>query len=188
MEGAKPRRSTAMLIDLLRTKGAFSIAASRSQPPQAPSMVAPGRPARSEYDELALMGIGTPRDERRPMPDQAGGSLMTRASTSPAGSARETHGELQLVRKPSDWTAGSRASLLRHGPTSTVFEIFARPDLGPDDALTLQDFRAALVHGGAAAPPDVDLEVLCGEAVLMALFLIGLAGPVVVNPIDGTCR
>jgi hypothetical protein len=94
----------------------------------------------------------------------------------------------QLVRKPSDWTAGSRASLVQHGPTRTVFEIFARPDLSPDDALTLQDFRARLVHGGAAAPPDAELEVLGGEAVLMALFLLGLAWPVVVNPIHGTLR
>jgi hypothetical protein len=94
----------------------------------------------------------------------------------------------QLVRKPSDWTASGRASLVQHGPTKTVFEIFARPDLSQDDALTLQDFRARLVHGGAAAPTDADLEVLCGEAVLMALFLLGLAWPVVVNPIHGTFR
>ena len=92
----------------------------------------------------------------------------------------------QLVRKPSDWTAGSRASLVQHGPTKTVFEIFARPDPCPDDVLTLQDFRARLVHGDAAAPTDADLDVLCGEAVLMALFLLGLAWPVVVNPIHGT--
>jgi hypothetical protein len=97
-------------------------------------------------------------------------------------------GRPQLVRKPSEWTAGSRASLVQHGPTKTVFEIFARPDLSPDDALTLQDFRARLVQGGAAAPTDADLEVLCGEAVLMALFLLGLAWPVVVNPIHGTFR
>ena len=117
-----------------------------------------------------------------------GGSLMTRASTSQAEAARETHGKLQLVRKPSDWTAGGRASLVQHGPTKTVFEIFARPDLSPDDALTLQDFQARPMHGGAAAPTDADLEVLCGEAVLMALFLVGLAWPVAVNPIDGTFR
>jgi hypothetical protein len=100
--------------------------------------------------------------------------------------ARSQYGKPQLVRKPSDWTAGSRASLVQHGPTRTVFEIFTRPDLRPDDALTLQDFRARLVHGRAAAPADADLAVLCDEAVLMALFLIGLAWPVAVTPIDGT--
>jgi hypothetical protein len=175
-----------MLIDSLPTKATSSFEVSPARPPEA--LVAPARPARSEYDELALTGIGTPRDERRRMSDEAGGSLMTRANTSQAGSGRETHGRLQLVRKPSDWMAGSRASLVQHGPTKTVFEIFARPDLGPDDALTLQDFRARLVHGGAAAPADADLEVLCGEAVLMALFLLGLAWPVVVNPIAGSFR
>jgi hypothetical protein len=175
-----------MLIDSLPTQATLSFEASHSRPPETLVLVAPGRPARSEYDELALTGIGTPRDERRRVPDKAGGSLMTRANTSQAVSARETHGKPQLVRKPSDWTAGSRASLVRHGPTKTVFEILARPDPSPDDVLTLQDFRARLVHGGAAAPTDADLEVLCAEAVLMALFLIGLARPVVVNPIDGT--
>jgi hypothetical protein len=109
---------------------------------------------------------------------KAGDSLMSRASRSQAVPVRETHGKPQLVRKPSDWMAGSRASLVRHGPTKTVFEVFARPDLGPDDILTLQDFRARLVHGGAAAPTDADLEMLCGEAALMALFLVGLAWPV----------
>ena len=135
---------------------------------------------------LALTGIGTPRVERRRMPDKAGGSLMTRANTSQAVSARETHGNRQLVRKPSDWTAGSRASLVQHGPTGAVFEISARPNLAPDDILTLQDFRALPVHGGAAAPANADLEVLSGEAVLMGLFLVGLAWPVAVNPIEGT--
>jgi hypothetical protein len=42
------------------------------------------------------------------------------------------------------------------------------------------------VHRGNAAPTDADLEALSGEAVLMALFILGLAWPVVVNPIDGT--
>jgi hypothetical protein len=79
--------------------------------------------------------------------------------------------------------AGSRASLVQHGPTKAVFEIFTRPDLDQDNALTLQDFRARLVHGGKTALTDADLEVLSGEAVLMALFLLGLAWPVVVNPI-----
>jgi hypothetical protein len=170
-----------MLIDLLSTKATSSFKVSRSRPPEARVRVATGRPARSKYDELALTGIGTPRDERRRMPGKAGGSLMSRASTSQAVSARETAGNPQLVRKPSDWTAGSRASLVQHGPTRTVFEISARPDLGPDDVLTLQDFRARPVHGGAAAPANADLEVLSDEAVLMALFLVGLAWPVVVN-------
>jgi hypothetical protein len=111
----------------------------------------------------------------------AAGRPARRANTSQAVSARETHGNPQLVRKPSDWTAGSRASLVQHGPTRTVFEISARPGLGPDDVLTLQDFRARPVPGGAAAPANADLEVLSGEAVLMALFLVGLAWPVVVN-------
>jgi hypothetical protein len=171
-----------MLIDSLPTKATSSFEVSHARPPEALVLVAPGRPARGKYDELALTGIGTPRGERRRMPNKTGGSRVTRADTSRAVSARETPGNPQLVRKPSDWTAGGRASLVQHGPTRTVFEISARPDLGPDDVLTLQDFRARPVHGGPAAPADADLEVLCGEAVLMALFLVGLAWPVVVNP------
>jgi hypothetical protein len=169
-----------MLINSLPTKSTSSFEVSPSRPPEALVLAAPGRPARSQY-ELAFTGSGTPRGEWRRMPDEAGGSLMSRANTSQAVSARELHGNPQLVRKPSDWTAGRRASLVRHGPTSTVFEISARPDLGPDDVLTLQDFRARPVHGGAPAPANADLEVLCGEAVLMALFLVGLAWPAVVN-------
>jgi hypothetical protein len=167
-----------MLIDSLLTNATSPFETNPSRPLEALVRVAPNRPARSEYDELVVTGIGTARDERRRMPNKAGGSLMTRANT------RETHGKLQLVRKPSDWMAGSRASLVRHGPTKTVFEIFARPDLSPDDALTLQDFRARLVQGGAEPPTDAELEVLCGEAILMALFLLGLVWPVVVNSID----
>jgi hypothetical protein len=177
-----------MSIDLLPTKATSSFKMSHSRSPEALVLAAPARPARSGYDELASTGSGTPRDERRRLPNKAGGSPMTRASTSQAVSARETPGKPQLVRKPSDWTAGSRASLVQHGPTKTVFEIFARHDLSPDDALTLQDFRARLAHGGAAAPTGADLEALGDEAVLMALFLVGLAWPVVVNPIDGTFR
>jgi hypothetical protein len=177
-----------MLIHSSPTKAASFFEVRPSRRPDALGLDAHNRPGRSEYDQFALTGSGTSRDERRLMPDSAGGSLVTRASTSQAVSARETHGMPQLVRKPSDWTAGSRASLVQHGPTKTVFEIFARPDLIPDEALTLQDFRARLMHGGAAAPSDADLEVLCGEAVLMALFLVGLAWPVVANPIDGNLR
>jgi hypothetical protein len=79
--------------------------------------------------------------------------------------------------------ASSRASVVHHGPTRTVFEISARPDLGPDDILTLEDFRARLVHRGEGRAPatEADLEVLRGEAVLMALFLLGLAWPATVN-------
>jgi hypothetical protein len=162
-----------MLIDSLPTKVASSFQVGHARPPKPPVPVAPARPARSEYDALASTGIGTPRDQRRRLPDKAGG---------------ETHGKPQLVRKPSDWTVGSRASLVRHGPTKTIFEILACPDLRPDDALALQDFRARLVHGGAAAPAAADLEMLRGEAVLMALFLIGLAWPVTVNPVAGALR
>jgi hypothetical protein len=172
-----------MLIDSLPAKATSSFEVSRARPPQALVRVAPGRPGRSAYDELASTGTGAPRDERRRTSDKAGGSLMPRPNTSQAVSARATPGKLELVRKPSDWTVGSRASLVRHGPTKMVFEISARPDLGPDDALTLQDFRARLVPGGAAARTDADLEVLSGEAVLMGLFLVGLAWPVAVNPI-----
>jgi hypothetical protein len=170
-----------MLIDLLPTKAALSSKMSRARPPEALVRVAPGRPAPIENDELALAG-GAPRDERRRMPNKAGGSPMTGANISPGVSACETPGKPQLVRKPSDWTAGSRASLVQHGPTKAVFEIFARPNLSPDDALTLQDFRARLVHRGDSHI-DADLEVLCSEAVLMALFLVGLAWPAVINPI-----
>src|SRR5580704_8147287 len=107
-----------MLTDLLPTKATLSSKVSHSRPPEALVLVAAGGPARSEYDELALTGSGTPRDERH-MPDKAGGSPVIGANTSQAVSARETPGKPQLVRKPSDWTAGSRASLVRHGPTKT---------------------------------------------------------------------
>ncbi|HEY1410857.1 MAG TPA: hypothetical protein VGF36_01890 [Rhodopila sp.] len=108
---------------------------------------------------------------------------MTRASTSHVARARPTHGKPQLVRKPSDWTASSRPSIVLHGPTKTVFEISARPDLSPDDILTLEDFRARLVHAGENRAPatDADLQELRGEAVVMALFLLGLAWPATVN-------
>ena len=164
-----------MLIDSLPTKATSSFEVSPPRPPETLVPVARSRPARSQYDEPALTGIDTPRDERRRMPDKAGGSPMARAATSQAVSTCETRGRPQLVRKPPDWMAGSRASLVQHGPTKAVFEIFTRPDLDLDNALTLQDFRARLVHGGKAAPTDADLEVLSGEAVLMALFLLGLA-------------
>jgi hypothetical protein len=105
-------------------------------------------------------------------------------NTSDAAFAREAIDKPQIVRKPSDWMAGSRASLVQHAPTKTVFEVFARPDLSQDDSLTLEDFRARLVHRGDGKMPftDTDLEMLCGEAVLMALFLVGLAWPLAVNP------
>jgi hypothetical protein len=121
----------------------------------------------------------------------AGGSLRCPLADIPSPSAhwprrvsaRERDDKPQLVRKPSDWMASSRASIVRHGPTKTVFKISACPDLSPDDILTLEDFRARLLHGGEGTAPatDADLEVLCGEAVLMALFLLGLAWPVPVN-------
>jgi hypothetical protein len=160
-----------MLIDSLPTKVTSSFKVSPSRPPETLVLVEPSRPARSEYDEQALTGIGTPRDERRRVPDKARGSPMARANTSQAVSACEIRGKPQFVRKPSDWMAGSQASLVQHGPTETVFEIFARPDLGPDDALTVQDFRARLARRGAAAPTDADLEVLSGDAVLMCFSL-----------------
>jgi hypothetical protein len=133
----------------------------------------------------ALKGINTTcEDEQRRKLGKIEYARMTRANTSHAVSVCETEGNPQLVRKPSDWMASSRASLVQHGPTKTVFEIFARSDLSQDDILTPVDFRARLVHAGEGATPptDADLEVLCGEAVLMALFLVGLAWPVAVNP------
>ena|SRR5882757_2027928 len=139
----------------------------------------------SRHDERALKEINAPRgEERRRIQIKIICSPSVDANTSHAISARETIGKPQIVRKPSDWMVGSRASLVQHAPTKTVFEIFARPDLSQDDSLALEDFRARLVHGGAGKTPstDADLEVLCGEAVLMALFLVGLAWPVAVNP------
>jgi len=137
------------------------------------------------YDARALREISAPReDERRRMPDKIICSRASNANTSHAVSVREATGKPRLVRKPSDWAAGSRASLVQHGPTKTVFEIFTRPDLSANDPLTLEDFRARLVHGdeGTAPPADTDIEMLRDEAVLMALFLVGLAWPAVVNP------
>ena len=154
-----------MLTDPLPTNATSSCEMNPARLPEALALVAPDRPARS-------------------MPNKIISSRLTRANTSQAVSASERNGKPQLVRKPSDWTASGRASVVQHGPTRTVFEIFARPDLSQDDSLALEDFRARLVHGGAGKTPstDADLEVLCGEAVLMALFLVGLAWPVAVNP------
>jgi hypothetical protein len=128
-------------------------------------------------------GIDTARDQWRRKPFKITSSRMTRADTSQPVFARQTHDKLQLVRKPSDWTASCRASIVQHGPTKMVFEISARPGLRPDDTLTLEDFRARLVHEGESVAPATaaDLDVLRGEAVLMALFLLGLAWPATVN-------
>jgi len=50
--------------------------------------------------------------------------------------------------------------------------------------LTLEDFRARLVRRdkGTAPATKADIEVLRDEAVVMALFLVGLAWPAAVNP------
>jgi hypothetical protein len=138
----------------------------------------------SGHDERALREINAPRGEERRMRDKVICSCAADASTSHAVSARKATGKPRLVRKPSDWAASRRASLVRHGPTKTVFEIFTRPDLSANDPLVLEDFRARLVHGGegTAPPTDADIEMLCDEAVLMALFLVGLAWPAAVNP------
>lgn len=172
-----------MLTDSLPTNATSSFELNPARLPEALVPVASDRPARSRDDERALKGVNTPRDERRRMPDEIISSCMTHANTSQAVSARETHGKPQLVRKPSDWMASSRASVVQHGPTKTVFEISARPDLSSDDIPTLEDFRARLVHRGEGPAPstEADLEVLCGEAVLMAVFLLGLAWPATVN-------
>jgi len=139
----------------------------------------------SGHDERALREINAPRgEERRRVLDKIISSRAADANTSHAFSAHEATGTPQIIRKPSDWTASSRASFVQHGPTKTVFEIFTRPDLSANDPLTLEDFRARLVHGdeGTAPPNDADIEMLCDEAVLMALFLVGLAWPAAVNP------
>jgi len=136
-------------------------------------------------DERAIKRINARRgEERRRLLDTVIPPRTADANTSHAISAHEAAGTLQIVRKPSDWKAGCRASLVHHAPTKTIFEIFARPDLDQGDMLTLEDFRARLVHGGEGTTPssEADLQVLCGEAVLMALFLVGLAWPVAVNP------
>ena len=139
----------------------------------------------SGHDERALREINAPRgEERRRMLDKIVCSRAADANTFHAVSAHEAAGKPQIVRKPSDWMAGSRASLVRHEPSKTVFEIFTRPDLSANAPLALEDFRARLVHGdeGTAPPTDTDIEMLCDEAVLMALFLVGLAWPAAVNP------
>ena len=138
----------------------------------------------SRHDERALKEINAPRgEERRRIQIKIICSPSVDANTSHAISARETIGKPQIVRKPSDWMAGGRASLVQHAPTKTIFEICARSDLNQGDMLTLDDFRARLVHREGAVPPaDADIEMLCDEAVLMALFLVGLAWPAAVNP------
>ncbi|HEY3642838.1 MAG TPA: hypothetical protein VGL31_17230 [Xanthobacteraceae bacterium] len=172
-----------MLTDSLPTNATSSRELNSERLPEALEPVAPDRRARNSSDERALSGINTPRKEWRRMLDEIVCSRMTRASTSHVARARPTHGKPQLVRKPSDWTASSRPSIVLHGPTKTVFEISARPDLSPDDILTLEDFRARLVHAGENRAPatDADLQELRGEAVVMALFLLGLAWPATVN-------
>ena len=121
---------------------------------------------------------------RAPLPVAPVRPAHAPGNTSRGVPAPEVHGEPQLVRKPSDWMASNQVGLVQHGPTKMVFEFFVRPDLRPDDILTLEDFRARLVRGRelTASSTDADLEVLCGEAVLMAVFLVGLAWPIMVNP------
>jgi len=139
----------------------------------------------SGHDARALREISAPReDERRRMPDKIIRSRASNANTSHAVSVREATGKPRLVRKPSDWAASSRASIVQHGPTKTVFEIFTRPDLSANDPLTLEDFCARLVRRdkGTAPTTNADIEVLRDEAVVMALFLVGLAWPAAVNP------
>jgi hypothetical protein len=139
----------------------------------------------SGHDGRALGEINARRgEERRRMPAKIIRSRAADANTSQAVAAHKETGTPQIVRKPSDWMAGSRASLVQHEPSKTVFEIFTRPDLSAVAPLTLEDFRARLVHGGKTTvpPTDADIKVLCDEAVLMALFLLGLAWPVAVNP------
>jgi hypothetical protein len=141
--------------------------------------------AKSTRDRRALKEINAPRaEERRRMLDKVISSRTTDANTSHAISVHEATDKPQIVRKPSDWMAGGRASLVQHAPTKTIFEIFARSDLNNGDMLAPDDFRARLVHKGEGAvpPADADIEMLCDEAVLMALFLVGLAWPVAVNP------
>ena len=135
-----------MLINSLPTKATSSFEVCPSRP------LHPVGLRGANMMSLALTGIGAPHDEWRRMPDKAGGSLMTRANTSQAVSARETHGKPQLVCKPSDWMAGNRASLVPHGPTKTVFEIFARPDLSPDDRPDAARFSGAACASRAADP------------------------------------
>jgi hypothetical protein len=139
----------------------------------------------SGHDERALREINAPRgEEQRRMPDKIVCSRSADANTCHAVSAHGATGKPRLVRKPSDWTASNRAGFVQHGPTKTVFEIFTRVDPSANDPLALEDFRARLVHGdeGMAPPTDADIEMLCDEAVLMALFLVGLAWPAAVNP------
>ena len=127
-----------------------------------------------------------PRGKASQAPRQLEGARLV--AQTPLRSDRRSspaiHGEPQLVRKPSDWMASNQVGLVQHGPTKMVFEFFVRPDLRPDDILTPEDFRARLVRGreSTASSTDADLELLCGEAVLMAVFLVGLAWPIVVNP------
>jgi hypothetical protein len=80
------------------------------------------------------------------------------------------------VRKPSDWHVCGTASLVRHGPTRTVYHIHTRPGLPGNGYLTLEDFYPRLVHvcEGAPRPCGAVLEVLRREAVLMGLHFLGL--------------
>jgi hypothetical protein len=117
----------------------------------------------SGHDERALREINAPReDERLRMLDKIVCSRAADANTFHAVSAREPAGKPQIVRKPSDWMAGSRASLVRHEPSKTVFEIFTRPDLSANDPLALEDFARGLCMGTKARRlPPIPISKCC---------------------------
>jgi hypothetical protein len=115
---------------------------------------------------------------RAPLPVAPVRPAHAPGSTSRGVSAPEVHGEPQLVRKPSNWMASNQVGLVQHGPTKLRP---SRPETGRhSDAGRFS--CAASGREGTASSTDADLEVLCGEAVLMAVFLVGLAWPIVVNP------
>lgn len=80
------------------------------------------------------------------------------------------------VRRPSDWSAGARVSIVKHAPSHTTFRVSLRDGADWDDRLCLAAFRADCIsyRGGWPFPSEADLALLRAEAVLMSLLFAGL--------------
>jgi hypothetical protein len=80
------------------------------------------------------------------------------------------------VRRPSDWSAGAKISIVNHAPSHVTFRVSLRDDANFDDKLCLTAFRADCIsyRGGWPFPSEADLDLLRAEAVLMSLLFAGL--------------
>ncbi len=91
------------------------------------------------------------------------------------------------VRRLSDWSAGTRASVVHHAPSRMTFRVSLRDDADWDDALCLTAFRAGIIsyRGGPPFPSETELAVLRIEAILVSLHFSGLV--VVDEEFSGAC-